>query len=110
MHESNHTVYDSYCIDTVLKPNKTQSCSDNILVTSIMLGYDCYAISTNFSEVSSNLAQADEVGGAQVAMGVLAILAMLALLLCYCLFEPTETAINRGKVQHHRIVFSNPTA
>ena len=75
-----------------------------------MLGYDCYAISTNFSEVSSNLAQADEVGGAQVAMGVLAIVAMLALLLCYCLFEPTETAINRGKVQHHRMKYSNPTS
>ncbi len=64
-----------------------------------MLGYDCYVISTNFGEVNSNLAQVDEVGGAQVAMGVLAILAMLALLLCYCLLEPTETAINRGKVR-----------
>ena len=75
--------------------------NDDISVTLIMLGYDCYAISTNFGEVNPNLAQVDEVGGAQVAMGVLAILAMLALLLCYCLFEPTETAINRGKVQHH---------
>ena len=83
--------------------------NDDISVTLIMLGYDCYAISTNFGEVNPNLAQVDEVGGAQVAMGVLAILAMLALLLCYCLFEPTETAINRGKVQHHRMIFSNPT-
>merc|ERR1711953_688603 len=57
-------------------------------LTLIMLGYDCYVISTNFGEVNSNLAQ--------VAMVVLAILAMLALLLCYCLLEPTETAINRG--------------
>ena len=89
---------------------KQFSCKDNISVTLIMLGYDCYAISTNFSEVSSNLAQADEVGGAQVAMGVLAILAMLALLLCYCLFEPTETATNRGKVQHHRMIYNNPTS
>ena len=72
-----------------------------------MLGYDCYAISTNFGEVNSNLAQADDVGGAQVAMGVLAIASMLALLLCYCLFEPTETAINRGKVHYPRILFSD---
>ena len=77
---------------------KQFSCNDDFSVTLIMLGYDCYAISTNFGEVNSNLAQADDVGGAQVAMGVLAIASMLALLLCYCLFEPTETAINRGKV------------
>ena len=64
-----------------------------------MLGYDSYAISTNFGEVSANLVQAGDVGSAQVAMGALAIAAMLALLLCYCLFEPTETGINRGKVQ-----------
>ena len=67
-----------------------------------MLGYDCYAISTNFGEVNSKLEQVDDVGGAQVAMDVLAIAAMLALLFCYCFFEPDETAINRGKVQSYR--------
>ena len=65
-----------------------------------MLGYDCYAISTNFGEVNSKLEQVDDVGGAQVAMDVLAIAAMLALLFCYCFFEPDETAINRGKVPY----------
>ena len=64
-----------------------------------MLGYDCYAVSTNFGEVDAKLEQADDVVGAQVAMDVLAIAAMLALLFCYCFFEPDETAINRGKVQ-----------
>merc|ERR1712131_182304 len=53
-------------------------------LTLIMLGYDSYAISTNFGEVSANLVQAGDVGSAQVAMGALAIAAMLALLLCYC--------------------------
>ena len=96
-----------FCFETVSKPWQF-SCNDNISVTLIMLGYDCYAISTNFGEVNSNLAQVDEVGGAQVAMGVLAILAMLALLLCYCFFEPTETATNRGKVRQHRRLFSGP--
>ena len=63
-----------------------------------MLGYDCYAVSTNFGEVDPKLEQADDVVGAQVAMDVLAIAAMLALLFCYCFFEPDETAINRGTV------------